>query len=532
MSNLPALIRPDGSPLMRAPSGPRNEGILGWAPARRAPDWQNIDRPVAVARAREMVETDGIASGAITKTVDAVVGSQLRLKYTPSARALGLDDASARDFAEDVQALWDEFATDPRGMCDQTRHSTMGGLFALAYRHYLIEGDAIGALGYDETRPSAFNTTLRVVDPDLLSNPNDRWDSPELRGGVEIDADGAAVAYHFRGAHDRSLYADRRAWEWTRVPREDEHGCPFVVHFFDRQRDGQTRGRSNIDVIVEALKMEDKHARVELQAAVLDAVMAPFVRTNSELDSLSELFGSTGTEADPFTNYVSGRASYYDETDRVSIDGVRVNRLYPGDEMGVAESRRPSQGYEEFSRTILRRIASGLGISYEQMTSDWSKTNYSSARAALNEIWRSWTQRRLDFVQRFCAPVFACFFEEIVTRGFVALPAGTPDLHAAYGAWTRVEGIGPGRGFVDPVKEVQASVERMRAGLTTMEKETAELTGGDWRDNQKQLARERDEMADGFTHPAFAASNAGHNGGPPLDEDADERDRKENEAQQ
>lgn len=503
-----------GPATARGPASSRNSGITGWNPARRAPSVPAWERETTVARAREMVETDGYAAGAVAKKVDAIVGRNLRLKYKPNLRALGLTADEAKPFVDDVQALWEEYADDPRKYCDLTRHNTFGGLCALAFRHYLIESDAIAVIGWDDSRP--FATTVRVVDPDLLSNPNNTADRADLRDGVEVDEDGAAVAYHFRGAHERSYFTDPRARKWTRIEREDDCGCPVVVHFFDVNRDGQTRGGSPFDAIIEALKMDVKLEKVELQAAVLDAVMAPYIKTASDIDIAADMFGD-GKAAE----YLEQRSEYYDNRVDVEVDGVRVHRLFPTDEMGVSESRRPAQGFADFSSAVLRRIASGLDISYEQLASDWSKTNYSSARAALNEIWRGWTQRRHDFVQSFCAPIFAAWFEEVITRGWIVLPEGAPDLHAAYASWTRVKGIGPGKGFVDPVKEVKAALERVAGGLSTMELETAELTGGDYHDNLAQLAREFAEMPAGFVHPALRERGDSVSV-PDKDEDEDE----------
>ena len=38
---------------------------------------------------------------------------------------------------------------------------------------------------------------------------------------------------------------------------------------------------------------------------------------------------------------------------------------------------------QEFEQSLLRYIAAALGVSYEQLSKDYSQTNYSSARAAM-----------------------------------------------------------------------------------------------------------------------------------------------------
>ncbi|PVQ41401.1 phage portal protein, partial [Salmonella enterica] len=39
-------------------------------------------------------------------------------------------------------------------------------------------------------------------------------------------------------------------------------------------------------------------------------------------------------------------------------------------------------------QALLRYIAAGLGVSYEQLSRDYSQVSYSSARASANESWR------------------------------------------------------------------------------------------------------------------------------------------------
>ncbi|MBQ3647128.1 MAG: hypothetical protein II960_11125 [Synergistaceae bacterium] len=65
----------------------------------------------------------------------------------------------------------------------------------------------------------------------------------------------------------------------------------------------------------------------------------------------------------------------------------------------------------------------------------------------------------------------------------------------AWADWT-----GPSQGQLDPVKEVKAAVLRVENGFSTRQRETAELTGGDWELNHRQRIKEeklREEA--GFT---------------------------------
>lgn len=469
--------------------------IAGWRPQLAPADGElAFEREDITARSRDLIRNNGWAAGAIVKEVDAVLGASFRPSSKPDWRALGVSPDDATALGHEIEAAWRGYADDPRCLCDATRTTGMAGMFALAYRHYLSDGDALGVLHWDDALP--WSTVLRVVDPDLLSNPNDVFDTAEMRGGVEIDAHGAALAFHFRGAHRNAPWAAMEAYRWERVERETAWGRPQVVHFYDKHRDGQTRGVPRLAPVAEKLKMEDKYSRVELQAAVLNAVLGAYIKSPFDQDEFAETLNSKDS-----TSYYSLRDAWHKDR-KITLGGVQLPTLFPGEDIGFHTAARPSAQFDAFETAVLRHIAAGLGISYEQLAADWSKTNYSSARAALIEIWRGWSARRLCFAQRFCQPVFIAWLEEAVDRGAVTIPAGWPDFYDALPAYARAKWIGPGKGFVDPVKEIQAAALRVKLGVSSLEDEAAELTGSDYEDNMAQIAREIAEMPEGVIHPA------------------------------
>lgn len=474
-----------------------SEAMVNWSPALRGADSEGLpDRDAIVSRARDLARNNGWVAGAIGSEVDAVIGASFRPIAKPDWRALGLDEAWAEAFKAAVESEWRRDASDPRFYQDAARQLPIGQVFALAYRNYLLEGDAVALVSWHEDRP--VRTGLRVVDPDLLCNPFDQADGPFLRGGVEVDANGAAMAYHFRQAHQGDTWAGVDAFRWVRVEREEAWGRPMVLHYFDKMRDGQTRGVSRLAPIMEKLRMEDHYGRVELQAAVINAVLAAFVKSPMDPEAIADML----TEGDSaWSTYNADRAEYYDRKGGITMAGARIPHLYPGEEIGTVPSARPAAQFADFESAVLRHIASGIGITYEQLTGDWSKTNYSSARAALVEIWRGWTARRHAFAAGFCQPYFMAWLEEKWDAGRLPVPRNAPPFHDHWPAYARTKWIGPGKGFVDPVKEVQASAMKVALGLSTLEDEAAELTGADWTDNLAQIRREIAALPAGALHP-------------------------------
>ncbi|WP_412543863.1 phage portal protein [Pseudomonas aeruginosa] len=134
-----------------------------------------------------------------------------------------------------------------------------------------------------------------------------------------------------------------------------------------------------------------------------------------------------------------------------------------------------------------------MGLSYEQFTRDYTKTNYSSARASMTETWKFMQSRKKAVADRFATFVYLLWLEEEINAGNIPLPRGKkaswfyePLVKDALGACSW---IGASRGQIDELKETQAALLRIKSGLSTYEIEAAKL-GMDWRDLFAQRARE------------------------------------------
>ena len=106
--------------------------------------------------------------------------------------------------------------------------------------------------------------------------------------------------------------------------------------------------------------------------------------------------------------------------------------------------------------SCLRRVAAGLGITYEALTGNLSEVNFSSARMGAHEMGRNidvWLWNL--FIPRFCNGVFAWFKDALAIQGM-----NVTDLTAE---WTP-----PARTLVDPAREWPALMTAVRAGFMTL----------------------------------------------------------------
>ncbi|WP_051011701.1 phage portal protein [Nitratireductor pacificus] len=511
----PALMGPSGAPLppaMRSAAraqmarnrlmastayqgaGYDNPSLAKWRPrtwsGHSALRW---DRESLVDRLNDVARNDGWASAGVTRLVDNIIGSGWILSAKPNYASLNLSYDEAEEIADRIEALWRDYTLDVDMWCDAERSKNMAGILGLAARHrFGADGEAMAILIWRDDAPG-FQTAVQVVDPGRCSNPMGRMDDKTLRDGVEIDDHGAAVAYHFRRAHPGDVFMGMpNQWQWDRVERETEWGRPIVVHAFEAARAGMTRGASNWAPVIRSIKQATDYEDFETQAALLNAVMAAFIETPFDPDELMDSLGADGTSAvgSMYGALAEAQQAYYDAAP-INLPGVRVNTLQPGETAKFTRPEHPNVNFEAFVNAALRKIASAVGLSYEQLTMDWSKVNYSSARAALLEVWKGLTSRKNNFAAQFMGRIYRAFLEEMFDKRLIVLPAHAVPFDHNPAAWCHAEWIGPGRGWIDPQREAQAAGIRISSNLSTLQQEAAEQ-GRDWKVNALQRKRERD----------------------------------------
>jgi len=447
------------------------------------------DRTLLTARIHDLARNDGWAAAGVQRLVDNVIGAGWRLVAKPNARALGITQEDADQLAADMEAGWRDYCEDPDCLGDAGGQHSVGMQQALGFSHWAWDGESLGVFYYMD-RPGKYATALSIIDPDRLSTPQGMMESNLLRDGIRLGASGERIGYYIRVGHpdDPSQLTGGMGPRWEYVPRVTPWGRRNVIHHYEPQRAGQLRGAPLLRSVVKKMRMIGRYDEVELQAAVLNALMTAFIETPLDQEALAASLSGSGED----DAYTKARAEYH-ENGPIPMDGLRMNFLYPGEKPVIPNATRPASGFEPFLRAGLRNMASAAGMSYEQWSMDWSQVNYSSARAALLEVWRGLTARQGHFVGGFQQPWYCNVMEEAFETRRISLPAKWPSYQDKRGAYCSARWIGPGRGWVDPEKEANGAAIRMENGLSTLERECAEQ-GQDWQDVLQQRARERGEM--------------------------------------
>jgi lambda family phage portal protein len=504
----PPLVQADGSPFARITdrraspmagpwqtlnmpfrgADPVSQELGGWTPSLTSPAaelWGQRD-PL-VARAQDIERNNGFASGIRQTLLDNVIGSSWRLVALPNWKALGLKFKDVAAWSRLTNAKWRAYADDPGCWIDATRRQRFIGQMRTQFTTWVLAGEHCSVMRWipERVRPgrARYATAVQLIDPDRLSNPYGEAEMPTLRQGVHLGAYGEPLGYHFRDAHPADWPNAMATATWTYVPRETPWGRPWVIHGFESPRADQVRGRPPMASIIEALRLQDVYERGEAASTILNTLFAATIETEfgADPEMADAIFGKDPTSGAMLPPNIDMR-----------LRGSKVAVLPPGVRLKFNAPARPAAAqFAEFEASVLRRIAAGVGLSYEQVSRDYSRTNYSSARAALLESWKFLTGRSEFMATSFADHVYACWLEEAINRGEIKLPDGFSirDFYDMKSEWIACRWIGPGRGWIDPVKEVQSSVMKIDAGLSTLSAESAEQ-GKDWEDNAEERAFE------------------------------------------
>ena len=436
------------------------------------------DLPLLRERSRDLLRNAPIAVGAIGTSLANVVGTGLKLQSRIDSEYLGLSEDEADAWEDHTEREWRLFSESQE--CDISRTLNFFGLQALAFRQTLENGDVFALLPRIDRKGSPYSLKVQLIEADRICNDRNLPDTEKLIAGIEKDpATGAPISYHVANQHPGMIrYVTIDKFTWKTVPAFGaKTGLRNVLHLFEVIRPGQTRGVPFLAPVMETLKQLDRYTEAELMAAVVSGLFTVFITSESgglDFDVTTGMGVETGAVA---------------SDDDLKLSNGGIVGLKKNEKIESANPGRPNTAFDPFVKSILEQIGAALGIPFEVLIRHF-QSSYSASRAALLEAWRFFRSRRVWLVSSFCQPIYEIWLYEAVASGRIAAPGffSDPLVRKAYcgSLW-----VGDSPGYVDPQKDVDAAVARMDAKLSTLDEETALITGGDFEANVRQMAKEK-----------------------------------------
>lgn len=447
-------------------------------------------------RSRILYMTSAIAASAIKTTKTNVVGSGLKLKSRIDYEFLGLTEEQANQWENKIEREFEFWASTRK--CDALRLNNFYEMQDLILMGELMNGDGFCALKFVQPNNlMPYGLRLQLIESDRISTPysiglpvgesmqafwgRNSDNGNEIYSGVEIDKNGATVAYWICNQYPYTMTGyNFTAPEWERVPVWGSNsGRPNILHIFHPERAEQRRGVPMLSPVIEELQQLKRYEQAELMAAVIAGMFTVFVTSESPASTMP--FGES---------FPMGTQPVNTNDNEYEMGNGAVVTLNAGEKVEIADPKRPSQAFDGFVDSVSKQIGAGLEIPSDLLLKKFN-ASYSASRAALLEAWKMFRARREWLANEFCQPIYEQFLAEAVARGRIEAQ-GFFDDPIIRRAWCKADWNGPAQGMLDPTKEVQAAEQRVKNGFSTREEETKGLTGGNFKENAKQLKRENE----------------------------------------
>ena len=464
--------------------------MLGYnAGGGSAEDDIDLHGAILRARSRDLFDAGGLArSGPMTLKTN-VVGWGIQPKPKIDGEALGLTEEARDEWERNTLREFKLWAENP--MCDAERQQNFYGLQQLAFLSELVSGDVFVLFGMKENRRTPYTTTIRLIEADRVSTPESTEGESESRetdgggrivDGVEINAEGEVIRYHFTSRHPLLENASDSV-EWTAIDAfGGDTGYPNVLHIMTVERPEQRRGVPFVAAQIEQIKQLDRYLTSELAANVVSAMLTAFVVTDDD--------DTTGLE-----DAVNEEDKITDDEMQLELAPGAIYSLPKGKKVQEINPLRNNSAFANFVETMETIIGASMGIPKEVLVKKY-ESNYTAARGALLDFWREVRVRRTAFVESFCQPIYEQWLAEAVAAGRVEAP-GFFDDPAIRQAWCGCMWMGASMGHVDPLKEANAATIRIANNITTQEQEASEYNGNDWLANVRQRKKELAALSGG-----------------------------------
>jgi lambda family phage portal protein len=382
------------------------------------------------------------ANNPITKSIDKsitknVVGtgitfqSKIKKDLVPTADKLN----------NEIERLWSQFIK--KQNIDTTGRFNIFKMQDIILNTKMVDGEQLINIMYHSD--GEFPISFSLVESDQFDTMKTKEGKNQVFSGVEINNLGRPVAYH--------LKPDINSFSSLRFDQKN------IIHFYEADRSTQYRGISEYAQTINNLKDFAAYNDSEIVKNRILSSFGLFIKTT---DIGKNLFADKKTaqkqgEKEPIKEITAGMVKY----------------LRAGESVETVQSNQLGNAYKDFVSNTIRLIAAGRDISYELAFRDYTKTNFSSARASLIQDNRRFDIEQLYLINDVFNPMYEAWLDACVLSKKIKMPNDYWANKWKYiaPAWTP-----PKREWVDPLKDIKAIKEEI--GLNINSKRRAAASRG------------------------------------------------------
>jgi len=392
-------------------------------------------------RCRDRERNDDYARRFLALEANNVIGAK---GITLQIKAVGRGGQTDNAASEAVETAWETWGR--KENCTVTRRITWNQATRLALRSTSRDG---GFLIRDVPNfGNRFGYAIQPLEIDHLGvdlNVPRSNERNEIKLGVELDSWGAPAAYWIYPRHPGEFQGTPLTTALVRIPANQ------MLHIFNPDRVSQTIGAPGMSSALLCMAIAGGYVEAELVAAREGACKGYGIKQPAS----DSYVGSGGSDS-------AGR----------QLEPVEPGMgllLQPGEEFFQIDPKHPNDAFDPFMKSILRKMAAGLGVSYNSLANDLENVNYSSIRAGLLEEREEWKAKQEWLITEFCLPVFEKWLAWSLMNGAIPGYSMADYERLNQPKWT------PRRWpWVDPQKDAEATRIAIACRLQSREEALAE----------------------------------------------------------
>lgn len=460
------------------------------------PSSWNLDNSELREQSRVAYWDSTQARSIVKRLVENVVGTGLALESRPIWQLLKgittLTEEEKHEKAREIEMRFDLWASSHEP--DAAGKMTFYEIQDFEFLHRLIDGDTVMILRYSGDASRMSPLSIQFILPEQVTTPTEKialeyakTTGRRIIDGIEIDSYGKELAVHVQ---------TENLQEWTKIPFTGPSGRVFVLHPVNTDTMGSVRGTPILAPLVHELKKITDYTVAEIEAAVINAVIAVWIKPSQNAPSTRALAGigknKASSESSSSTSTQPGQKTF-------DKPGLIVQTLGEGEEVESFDTKRPNANFGTFVRQIELSLSASQGMPVSIMNMEATKS-YSAIRAELLMFWNKVEIERAKSASQFLGPIFEAWFTEEVKAKRIDAP-GFDAGPISKRAWLNCAWNGDKQPSIDPYKEALADRARIEDGLTTRERAAMELNGSDAMENIKRLKIENKELSEAIFVP-------------------------------
>lgn len=418
-----------------------------------------------VARSREQSANNDYAKSFLRMCHQNIVGPkgvQLQAQVRDDSGTL---DTLANKAIEDAWAKWGE-----RSSCDVTSAQSWRSMQASAVISAAKDGEFMFRLIFGKDG-GPFGIALQALDPQRCPpqfDQNGLTGGRFIKSGIEYNQYGRPLAYYFTAQRTSDAYYNYSyaGNDYLRVPADE------IIHGFLPDMVGQKRG---IPWMATSL-LRMHHLLGFENAAVVNA--------------------RVGASKMGVIQWKEGRGPELDEDEQINFELTtepgEIPVLPEGAELNSWNPTFPNGEFALFNKAMLRGIASGMGVAYNNLANDLEGVNFSSIRQGTLDEREHWKELQEWLIEQLLKPVFSAWLPRALLGGHITVK-GRPLRPERIDRYAVVSWQARRWAWIDPRADVEAAVASKNHLLQSPGQIIRE-GGRDPSDVWREIAADIDEM--------------------------------------